>query len=170
MLSCVISLHYSLISAKDIQSREISDCYEKFQKTIEGNSSYRARSDQTKFREEYKLLGRIRSIINEISILQPIFDEQHSMTKRLLKWVDIKTEHGKRDLKDDSKDNSNGAHDLQGHRENVDRRVAELHDLEDFAVSDQTDIIKERVQRLDQNARRVLESVRYIFYGSRSIC
>jgi hypothetical protein len=168
VLSCSISLHFS-IPAKVIQSRDISDCYEKFQKTIKGNSSYRARSDQTKFREEYKLLGRIRSIINEISILQPIFDEQHSMTKRLLKWVDIKTKYGKRDLKDDIKDNSDGAPDLQGHRGNIDRQVAGLQNLEDFAVSDQTDIIRERVQRLDQNARRVLESVRYIFFGSRNI-
>ena len=145
-----------------------------FKTSIEGNSSSRARSDQTKIKIEYDLLRKIRSIIDEINILQPIFDEQHSMTRRLLKWVDVKMEHSKKEGKDNGEDkqnhNSNWIRYLQHFRGDVDTEVDGLQDWEDFEASDQTDIIRQRVQWLDKDAKRVQNYVRYTLFKNNSIC
>ncbi len=95
----------------------------------------------------------IRSVIDEINILQPIFDEQHSMTTRLLKWVDIKTKNSKNE-------NGNVPNDREQNRQTSSSKGSDaLQKWEDIAASDQTDIIKQRVRMLEKDAKRVLDSV-----------
>ena len=139
--------------------------------------------NQSGIETEYKLLRKIRSVIDEINILQPVFDEQHSMTRRLLKWVDIQTENRRKENAPNGRGNGNGnvnvnhSHNDNGNgngsvhgncncnyleqtgRANFDKGANGLQKWEDFAVSDQTDIIKQRVQWLEKDAQRVLNSV-----------
>lgn len=98
------------------------------------------------------MLVDIRAILDEINILQPVFDEQHSMTRRLLKWVDRRQ----------TVDNGNGNAPTgsgQVSQANVGIGVKGLTKWEDFAVSDQTEILKQRVEWLEKDAKRVLDSV-----------
>jgi hypothetical protein len=102
-------------------------------------------------KKEYGLLRDIRSIIDEINILQPVFDEQHSMTRRLLRWVEIKTGNS---ITENAYNNGE-----QNGPKSSDKGGNGLQKWEYFAVSDQTDIIKQRVQWLEKDAKRVENSV-----------
>ncbi|PMD12114.1 hypothetical protein NA56DRAFT_756854 [Hyaloscypha hepaticicola] len=165
-------------------SNQVSDRYNDFRESIERKKSWSKVHTNQRILKEYTILVKIRTIIDEINILQPIFDEQHSMTRRLLKWVDSKTV-----------DNKNGntlllgirtilgeINDLQpglGEDESMPAKLLKwleskmvdngsgsipnrgkgLKKWEDFAVSDQTEILKQRVQWLEKDAQRVLTSI-----------
>jgi len=162
------------------------------------------RSDTIK--GEYHLLRQIRGILDEINILQPIFDEQHSMTVRLLRLVSSKDKpslplpylgntgaescglsnpgssspnfsssrsssgpKGCDRVASPSADNGNGSGGMQNDGVNR-RQVANDQDewpvWEDLTAADKSEIIKKRIEWLDKDAKRVLNSVRYSYLTS----
>jgi hypothetical protein len=126
----------------------VSKRYKAFKESIDPKNRSRVQTNQAGIVEEYKMLVDIRSILDEINILQPVFDEQHLMTRRLLKWVDSKTV-----------DDGNGNTPNGGEQAGQVIVGKGLKKWEDFAVSDQTEILKQRVQWLEKDAQRVLNSV-----------
>lgn len=123
--------------------------YREFKKSIKPENR-RTKTTQTGIVEEYKMLVDIRTIIDEINILQPLFDEQHSMARKLLKWVDSKIlRKGLRNIP--SGDNQADVASIGSDAGNSKQ--------EEDAVSDQTEILKKRVQWLKKDSERILNSV-----------
>jgi hypothetical protein len=124
--------------ANAVQYAQIYGRYKGFQSLLEKKVSRKTRSENIQIITEYDLVRRIQLVIDEISLMQPIFDDQYIMTRKLLKWVNIKTENSD--------------------KENIDSE--DLRDWTNFQIADHTDVIKKRVQALEKEAQRVLKLVR----------
>jgi len=116
------------------EASAVSECYDDFLEYIEPKRWEKL--EPTDVKRECQILVNARGIHNDIRNLKPVFDDQDAMMKRLLRWLTNRNKERK-----------------------------EKNDLAETwkpIAFDKTENLNLRVQRLDEDAYRVIESIQTI--------